>query len=62
MLPEDQQRGNITFKVLKQFISLNGGKWRFTFIVLIAMSSYTAVKTIGSIIIQLWCEEPEAGF
>jgi hypothetical protein len=58
MLPEDQEQGSLNAQVLKQFIDLNGGVFKFAVFIIVCLLFFIGVKTYASILIQLWCEEP----
>ena len=60
MLPEDQVVGKVDFKIFKEYIELNGGIFRFAVLVSLAMFFWIASLTAASIIIERWCEDPEA--
>ena len=58
MLPEDQEEGSLNAHVLKQFIELNGGIFKFAVFIVVCLLCFIGVKTFASILIQLWCDEP----
>lgn len=58
MIPEDKETGNVSWAVLKQFIKLSGGWFKFVFIVGFSMLLHITAKTIASILIQIWCQNP----
>jgi hypothetical protein len=58
MLPEDQQKGEVEWKIFKEYIRLNGGYCKFGFFILLAMLIWISFTIAAAIIIQLWCEDP----
>jgi ABC-type multidrug transport system fused ATPase/permease subunit len=60
MLPEDQVVGKVDFTIFREYIELNGGIFRFAVLVSLAMFFWIASLTAASIIIERWCEDPEA--
>jgi hypothetical protein len=58
MVPEDQEQGNIEGKVVKQFIKYCGGPIKFVAVLLFAILCSMITKTLGSIMIQIWCQNP----
>lgn len=48
------------FKIFREYIELNGGICRFAVLVSLAMFFWIAFLTAASIIIERWCEDPEA--
>ena len=60
MLPEDQVVGKVDFTIFREYIELNGGIFRFAVLVSLAMFFWIASLTAASIILERWCEDPEA--
>jgi ATP-binding cassette, subfamily C (CFTR/MRP), member 1 len=58
ILPEDHKIGEIGFALVKQFISLSGGRVKFEGVIFISMLLYLAAKTFASIWIKMWCNNP----
>ncbi len=55
ILPEDHTKGDISLKVLKDFIQLSGGYGKFVAIVILMVTGYTTTKTAAAIFIEHWC-------
>jgi hypothetical protein len=55
MLPEDHVVGNVDIKIFREYIDLNGGLFRFAFLVCFAMLLWIIATTIASIIMERWC-------
>lgn len=51
MLPEDQEVGQIDFKIFKEYIKLNGGYFDFVFLICLAMTLWISFTTASSIVI-----------
>lgn len=58
MLPEDHTVGKIDLTIFKEYIMLNGGYFRFAFLVSFAMLLWIISTTMASIIMERWCEDP----
>ena len=58
MIPEDKEQGNVKSSVLKQFINLNGGLFKFLFTLVFSLACHITAKIIASILIQVWCQNP----
>lgn len=58
MLPEDKQRGKVTWKTYKIYIGLNGG-WIFPATLMFFMACWLALSTMANIQIERWCESPK---
>ena len=58
ILPEDHQEGTVDSKVVSNFIKLNGGYFKFVLVLVLVVIGYVASRTMGSIVIQLWCQNP----
>lgn len=55
MLPEDQVIGKVDLKIFKEYIDLNGGTFRFAFLVCLAMLLWIVSITMASIVMERWC-------
>ena len=58
MIPEDQQIGNVDYKIFKEYIMLNGGYFSFAFLICFAMIMWIGMTIAASIIMEKWCEDP----
>jgi ATP-binding cassette, subfamily C (CFTR/MRP), member 1 len=56
MLPEDKEKGDVDFKIFKEYIKLNGGYACFLLPVLGCLISYSAFQTTASIFISIWSD------
>jgi ABC-type multidrug transport system fused ATPase/permease subunit len=60
MLPEDQEIGNIDYRIFKEYIQLNGGYVRFALVVVVAMVCWISLTIASLMIMEQWCEDPVA--
>lgn len=56
MLPEDQQKGEVSFEIYKSYAKMNGG-WVFLTSVLFCLLGWSAFQIISTIDIQIWCDD-----
>jgi ATP-binding cassette subfamily C (CFTR/MRP) protein 1 len=61
MLPEDKQRGDVSWETYKTYIRLNGG-WIFPTVLIFFMSCWMTLSTLANIQIQRWCQNPNQGY
>lgn len=57
ILPEDQEKGHVSQKVFKQFVSNSGGYKKFVLPFLLSIFCWIACKTLAYIILERGCED-----
>lgn len=57
ILPEEHEKGKVSFSLYKAYVKLNGG-WIFAFGILTSLALWTLFSILSNIEIEQWCNDP----